>query len=74
MSQESSLPPIGTKAVHKSDYEKLQGPVYEVTGHQKHPEKPTMISLEGAKHKLNTAPVTPKSVTPGDFRESYRTL
>ena len=74
-----NLPPIGTKAVHKEDYKKSQGPVYEVTDYVKRIEAdgtpmPVLIGLEGAKHKLNTAPVKPRIVTPEDFQENYKSL
>lgn len=57
----TKLPAIGTKAVHKDDYAKSQGPVLEVKEHLNRqivrdgkldpPDK--VIVLRPAKHKLN---------------------
>lgn len=82
VAQQPPLPAIGTKAVHKDDYEKMQGPVWEVTRHPANAVLPPMskitpekwVELTPAKHKLNTTPTSPKIVSPQNFQDNYKVL
>lgn len=77
------VPAIGTKAVHKEDYAKTQGPVWEVYGHTKQPAAteggdPVVdgVRLKQADHKLNkeTFSLSPKNVPLDEFKNDYRML
>lgn len=76
------VPEIGTRAVHKQDYAKNLGPVWEVSGHSKHDQddgKPPVVTdvrLKQADHKLNhgTPALPPKNVPLQEFNDDYRTL
>jgi len=64
-----SLPAIGTRAVHKDDHAKSNGPVWEVYGHK---EKEDEVRLKTARHKLNAEQEpTAKDVPAKEFNDNY---
>jgi hypothetical protein len=72
MSAPISMPPIGTKAVHKDDHAKKGGPVWEVYDHF---PKQQQVGLKPAKHKLNVGKdIAPKAVPLKEFNDDYKLL
>lgn len=70
MYQDSTLPPIGTRVVHKDNHKESSGPVWEVDGHNIIPTAP--IRLGQAKHKLNEGNPQPhRHVSKQEFQDDY---
>ncbi len=65
-----ALPPVGTKAVHKDNQPKGEGPVWEVT--EVYPTSDKPVRIDHANHKLNNGhePAT-RQLTEGEFNTDY---
>jgi hypothetical protein len=65
------LPAVGTKAVHKDDHAKTQGPVWQVTGIDPARDKPIRLDYDHD-HKLNRGKDPElRRVTGEEFNRDY---
>ncbi len=65
-----ALPSVGTKAVHKDNQPKGEGPVWEVVDVNPTAEKP--IGMNHARHKLNEGREPgSRQLTEGEFNSDY---
>lgn len=68
------LPSVGSRVVHKDDYAKSSGPVWEVTKVQPHLPRPIQIE-HAPKHKLNVGRDNDvKLLTPEQYHNEYKPL
>jgi hypothetical protein len=79
---EESLPPVGTRVVHKDNYPSQTGPVLEVTAINNDPKtnKGKPIHLGAANHKLNSPiikagkTIPAQQVSATEYKENYKEM